>query len=73
MSKTNSKRYYLILKNRKTKLFDATFLFESKKEFRENLGRFYPKFPVTKFEYIYGVALLTAVKTRKKKNTANAV
>jgi hypothetical protein len=60
-------RYYLLLKPKKENLFlKSYFRFKDKKAFKEALSSFYKRFPVTKFDYVYGVSLLTAVKKRRR-------
>jgi hypothetical protein len=59
-------RYYLILRNRKTRRFGKFFQFKSKQEFKEELSSYYKDYPVLKFEYIYGVCLLTTLRKPKE-------
>ena len=62
---TNQGRYYLILKRRSDgKILPPRYRCMNKRDLQARLKSLKPKYPVTKFQYILGVGLLTIVRRR---------
>ena len=61
-----SGRYYLILKRRSDgTILPPRFRCENKNELQIRIKSLYRKYPVTKYQYILGVGLLTIVRRRR--------